>query len=206
MHATARAFPRAVTRSSRKSTASASAAGSRSPRCATCASAARRAASARRSRTSGSLWRTRRWCRWSAWQASTSRSRSCSKDVSSTPNEAKDKRLVTRVVADDEVEAEARRPRSASPTARRWSRAGTSSSRAGWPTRDQRRRVRRVLRLFRYRGLSHRLRGIPPSASLSSSDDERAGRSPGPEERRRAHRVAADTTGVARGPGSKEAA
>ena len=45
-------------------------------------------------------------------------------------HEAKDKGLVTRVVPDDEVEDEAlRHGRSASPTARRWSRAGTRSSR-----------------------------------------------------------------------------
>ena len=42
--------------------------------------------------------------------------------------EAFDKGLVQRVVADDDVENEARATASASPTARRWSRAGTSSS------------------------------------------------------------------------------
>ena len=49
--------------------------------------------------------------------------------------EAKDKGLVTRVVPDDQVEAEARPPRSASPTARRWWRAGTRSSPAACATR-----------------------------------------------------------------------
>ena len=49
--------------------------------------------------------------------------------------EAKEKGLVTRVVPDAEVEAEARPPRGASRTGRRWWRGGTRSSRAACATR-----------------------------------------------------------------------
>ena len=51
-----------------------------------------------------------------------------------------DKGLVTRVVADADVAAKRAQPRSASPKVRRSSRAGTRSSRAGWPIRAAHRR------------------------------------------------------------------
>ena len=52
--------------------------------------------------------------------------------------EAKEKRLVTRVVPDERCRDRSPcRRRSASPTARRSSRAGTRSSRGAWPIRDR---------------------------------------------------------------------
>ena len=55
--------------------------------------------------------------------------------------EAKEKRLVTRVVRRRRGRSAKRwRPRSASPRARRWSRAGTRSSRAASPIRGRSRR------------------------------------------------------------------
>ena len=51
--------------------------------------------------------------------------------------EAKEKGLVTRVVPDEQVAPKRAQPPSASPRVRRWSRAGTRSSRAGWRRRGR---------------------------------------------------------------------
>ena len=77
--------------------------------------------------------------------------------------EAKDKGLVTRVVADAQVAAEARataeRIAEGAPLVARWHKKFARRL----ETRDPltRRRTRRVLRLLRHRGLPHRLLGLP---------------------------------------------
>ncbi len=77
--------------------------------------------------------------------------------------EAKDKRLVTRVVPDAEVAAEAlataQRIADGAPLVARWHKKFARRLAEGAAAR--RRRARRVLRLLRHRGLPHRLRGLP---------------------------------------------
>ena len=97
-----------------------------------------------------------------------------------------DKGLVTRVVPDDQVEAEAlRHARSASPTARRWSARWHKkfARRLRDAAPAHRRRDRRGLRLLRHRGLPHRLPGLPRQEQAASSRANRiamnSGRSQG---------------------------
>ena len=123
------------------------------------------------------------------WSGRTSRSRSCSKGASSTRAEAKEKGLVTRVVADEQWRPRQRTPRrGASPTARRSLRAGTRSSRAVSPIPRpiSHAEARRVLRLLRHRGFPHRLRGVPREAqarvhrAMTRAGDAGAHAHPGP--------------------------
>ena len=91
--------------------------------------------------------------------------------------EAKDKGLVTRVVAGRRGRARgARNARSASPKARRWSRAGTRSSRAAWPTRARSPRpsTTNASTASTPRTSASATRRSSPSASRSSPDDEHA--------------------------------
>ncbi len=77
--------------------------------------------------------------------------------------EAKEKRLVTRVVPDADVAAEARATARAHRRRRAARRALAQEVRApaGRGAADQRRRARRVLRLLRHRGFPDRLRRVP---------------------------------------------
>ena len=108
----------------------------------------------------------RRWRRSCASSAPRSRSRSCSRAASSTPPRRWQKGLVTRVVADAEVAAEARataqRIAEGAPLVARWHKK--FARRLADPRAAHRRRARRVLRLLRHRGLPHRLRGVPREA------------------------------------------
>ncbi len=80
--------------------------------------------------------------------------------------EAKDKRLVTRVVPDAEVAAEARataqRIADGAPLVARWHKKFARRLAEPRPLTDA--RARRVLRLLRHRGLPDRLRGVPRQA------------------------------------------
>ncbi len=80
--------------------------------------------------------------------------------------EAKEKRLVTRVVADGEVAAEAQataqRIAEGAPLVARWHKR--FARRLADPRADLGSRARRVLRLFRHRRLSHRLRRVSREA------------------------------------------
>ena len=80
--------------------------------------------------------------------------------------EAKEKGLVTRVVADDEVAAEARataeRIAEGAPLVARWHKK--FARRLGRSDAADASRARRGLRLLRHRGFPHRLRGVPREA------------------------------------------
>ena len=151
---------------SRRSTASASAAGWRSPRCATCASAAKSSRFGAPIKNLGLVM---------AYPEMAPLVRLAGADVALEillegrifdAAEAKEKRLVTRVVPDAEVAAEARATARAHRRRRAARRALAQEVRA--PARRSaaahRGRVRRVLRLLRHRGLPDRLRGVPGQA------------------------------------------